>query len=110
MPRRPASPEAGRQIRTGVSSEGGSDGEVLAEVRQARQVVGWREDVDVLEGRAHATRQRTVVLAAEQRIEPDHLARALLETLHRLTQDLGVAGVQTIAQDQHDRVPIDELL
>src|SRR6266508_11662 len=82
--------------------------EVLSQLGQAGQVVSRREDIDVLEGRAHASCERTVVLAAQQRVEPNHLAGSCVQFLHRRPQYLGVAGIQTITEDQHDRVAVQQ--
>src|ERR1700694_1504930 len=69
---------------------------------KALEVMGRQEVVDVRHGSLHSDRLRPIVLAAEQRVEPDKPVTAALQRAHFVCQQLDIASIPTVADDDDD--------
>src|SRR5579872_185471 len=73
------------------------------QLRQTLQIVCGQEVVDVGQRRFHPGRLGTVILAAEQRIQPDQAIAASLQPAHLAAEQLNIPPVPAIADDDDDR-------
>src|SRR5437870_13021623 len=76
--------------------------------REALEVVGGSEEVDIGQGGPHTARLRAVVPPADQRIEPDDPAATAAKAPHLLGKLLGLAGIVAIGDDHHGGARIDD--
>ena len=67
-----------------------------------------REAVHERQRRRHPPRERLVGRVAEQRVEPDHAARAALDAQQLRGEDVRVPGVPAVGEDDHDRAAVDQ--
>src|SRR5262245_63091356 len=77
--------------------------ESLAKLLEAGQVVNRQEVVDIRQRCLHALRQRLVVAATEQWVEPDQAMARSLEPRHLVAQQRRVAAIPAVADQQHHR-------
>src|SRR5881296_2601840 len=89
---------------------GAADGPTLlqvrepgGEVREAGEVVGGEEVVEVGEGGLDAGGQGLVVGKAEEGAQPDQAEAASLKAGQLGAEELGFAAVPAVANDQRDR-------
>src|SRR5262252_3153056 len=82
--------------------------EIGLERREAREIVGRREQVDKGQRRLHSPRARAVVAPAEQRVEPDDAPAAPPQAAHLGREPLGLAGVVAVGDDHHGGARIDD--
>src|SRR6185437_6051400 len=77
------------------------------ERREAVEIVGRGEEIDIRQRRGHAARRRRIALPAQQRIEPDDAPRPALQLPHLGCKVRGLAGVIAIAHDDDHRARIE---
>src|SRR5262245_29463220 len=83
--------------------------QMARQITQAGEVVGRGEMIDQRQRRRHPARERLVRWIAEQRVEPDHPASQSLQRQHLVRQDLGLARVPAVRQQEDDRVTVHEV-
>src|SRR5262249_15676058 len=76
--------------------------QVAREIAQAGEVVSGGKVVDQRQCGGHAARERFVGRVAEERVEPHDLAGQALEREHLLGQHLGLPGVPSVREQEHD--------
>src|SRR5262245_21397676 len=82
--------------------------EIRLERREALEIVGGREQVDVRQRGAHAARRRLIIAPADERIEPDDAAAAAAQAPHLGGEALRFAGVVAVGDDHDCGARIDD--
>src|SRR5262249_45043514 len=75
--------------------------EMRRQIVEGLEVVHWQEVVDVGECDRHAARARRVAGAPQERIQPDEAMAALSHTPHLGIEKRRVAGLPTVADQEH---------
>src|SRR5436190_12290193 len=86
----------------------GLQGQLARQIPERGEAVAGSEDVDERQRRRHPARQRLVGRVAEERVEPDDAAGAAFDAEELPGQELGLARVPAVGQDDHDRAPVHE--
>src|SRR5262249_34325805 len=83
----------------------GDGAEPDREVLEALQVVDGQEVVHVRQRGADAAGERLVFGRAEERAQPEQPVRAALQPRDLVAQELRLAAIPPVADDEHDRAP-----
>ena len=74
-----------------------------AQLLKADQVVDGEKIIDIGQGRLHTKGQRLITGAPQQGVEPDQPVAGVLETVDLVLQEVGIASIPTITNQQHHR-------
>ena len=76
--------------------------QMLGQILEAGKVVNRQEAINMRQRRLHAARQRLVFRRTEQRVKPDEPVAVALQAGHLLAQQIHLAPIPTVADEQDD--------
>src|SRR5688500_11254427 len=75
----------------------------ICQVLETRKIMNWQEIVNVGQCSLYATRQWFIAWRAKQRVQPDETMTVALQARHFTFEEVHIAAVPTVANDENDR-------